>query len=128
TTAEGKHVLASARQILVDLGKSDAAAFSLADTADTTRIFSQTRFNGDGVVPVDAAEDGETAAVIADIITCLGAEPDRSGKPGVSQARVDQFFAEATAYSEWWAKAETDPANLLPLGDKTAAAAAAFRA
>ena len=42
-------------------------------------------------------------------------ETDRSGKPGVNQAKVDQFFAEAQAYSDWWKKAEADPA-ILPLG------------
>ncbi len=65
--------------------------------------------------------------MIADIINCLGAETDASGKPGVSQAKVDQFFAEAAAYSEWWKKAEGDTA-VLPLGTNTEAAAAAVKA
>jgi hypothetical protein len=57
----------------------------------------------------------------------LGAETDRSGKPGISQARLDDFFTEAQAYSDWWARAESDPA-ILPLGEATVAAAAARRA
>jgi hypothetical protein len=44
--------------------------------------------------------------------------PDASGKPGVSQAKVDQFFAAAAAYSDWWKKAESDAA-VLPLGLNT---------
>jgi hypothetical protein len=127
STPEGAPLLASARQILVNLGKPDAAAISIDDTADTARIFSQTKFNGDGIVPADSAEDPAVAAVIQDIIACLGAETDRSGKPGVSQAKADQFFAEALAYSDWWAKAESDK-NVLLLGEVTASAAAALAA
>jgi hypothetical protein len=46
---------------------------------------------------------------------------DRSGAPGVTQARLDQFFAELQAFSDWRRKAEDDPA-VLPLGDATAEA------
>ena len=125
-TPEGKQILSSARQILQNLGKADATAIDLEDTADTTRIFTATNFNGDGIVPVDAAEDTATKAVLADIMACMGTEIDRSGKPGVSQARVDAFFTEAQAHANWWTKAEADK-NILPLGDATADAAAVVR-
>src|SRR6266540_696742 len=126
-TPEGKQLLASATQILVNLGKKDASSISLADTTDTARIFAETQFNGDGIVPAESAGDDSTRAVLQDIIACLGAETDRSGKPGVSQAKVDAFFAEAAAYAEWWKQAESDAATLLPLGDKTAEAVDAFK-
>ena len=119
-TPEGRQLLASARQILANLGKAEAATLTIDDTTDTTRIFSQTVFNGDGIIPSDSAEDAPTQAVIGDIITCLGADLDRSGRPGVSQTRVDQFFAEAQAFSEWLKKAEGDAAVFL-LGETTAA-------
>src|SRR5690606_27180225 len=54
---EGAALLASARQILLDLGKPEATEISLEDTADTAKIFAATRFNGDGVIPVDSADD-----------------------------------------------------------------------
>ena len=127
-TPEGKQLLASARQILTNLGKKDATSISLEDASDTAKIFAQTKFNGDGIVPADAAEDDATQAVINDMIACLGAETDRSAKPGISQAKVDQFFADAQAYADWASKAETDAAAVLPLGDKTAEAQAAFQA
>src|SRR5262245_6108385 len=82
-TPEGKQLLASARQILVNLGKKDAAAITVEDTTDTARIFAGTPFNGDGIVPADAPSDESTRAVINDIMACCGAETDRSGKPGV---------------------------------------------
>ena len=127
-TPEGQQLLASAKQILVNLGKKDATAISVDDTADTVKIFATTLFNGDGIVPADAAGDDATKAVINDILACVGSENDRSGKPGISQAKVDQFFAEAAAHSDWWKKAEGDAANVLPLGDKTPDAIAAFKA
>jgi hypothetical protein len=127
-TPEGKQLLSSAKQILANLGRKDATAISLEETADTVKIFAQTQFNGDGIVPADSANDDAAKAVINDVIACLGSELDRSGKPGISQARVDQFFAEAVAFSDWSKKAETEAATILPLGDKTAEAAEAFKA
>jgi hypothetical protein len=127
TTPEGKQLLASARQILANLGKKDAAVITLEDTADTAKIFAETRFNGDGIVPADSAEEEATQATIRDVIACLGPETDRSGKPGVDQAKVDRFFAEAQAYSDWWKQAEAD-STILPLGASTVAAAATFKA
>lgn len=126
-TPEGKQLLSCARQILANLGKPDALEVTVEDTADTARIFAQTRFNGDGIVPADAADDDATRALIGEIITCVGSDVDRSGKPGVNQARVDDFFAQTEAYSGWWMWAQRER-SFLPLGDRTAAAAAAVQA
>jgi hypothetical protein len=125
SSPEGKQILASARHILVNLGKSDASVITLEDTADTAKIFAQTHFNGDGIIPADSAEDEATKGVINDIITCFAPEQDRSGKPGINQAKADLFFTEAQAYSDWWKKAETDSSILL-LDGSTSAGAAAF--
>ena len=126
-TPEGKQLLASAKQILIHLGKKDAADITLEDTIDTGKIFAQTRFNGDGIVPADSAADEATQSVIADVIACLGAETDRSAKPGVNEVKVNQFFAEAQAYSDWWKQAEGNT-GILPLGANTPIAAAAIKA
>ncbi len=124
---QGQALLGSAQQLLATLGKSDATVVTPEDTADIEKLFSQMKFNGDGVVPADSAEDDATKALIGNIIDCLGADTDRSGKAGVSQARAEQFFAEAQAYSDWWRKAEGDPV-VLPLGDATPAAFEAWSA
>ncbi len=127
-TPEGKRLLASAKRILANLGKADATEITLAEAMDTTRIFAQTRFNGDGIVAEDATADAALQAVIKDIVACVGSESDRSGKGGVSQAKADQFFAECQAYSDWCAKMEATTAPILPLGEATAGAAAAYQA
>ena len=121
---EGKLIANFARQVL---GKTDNAEITIDEAAAAAQTFAAKPFNGDGIVPADSAGDDATKAVITDIITCLGADTDASGKPGVSQAKVDQFFAEAAAYSDWWKKAEGDAA-VLPLGVNTEAAAGAVKA
>jgi hypothetical protein len=127
-TPEGKQLAASAKQILVNLGKNEASAISLADASDANKIFVNTTLNGDGVIIPESATDDAIKAVINDIIACLGNVPDRSGKVGIDQAKADAFFAESVAFDEWHKKADADKTNILPAGDATAAAAAAVRA
>ena len=123
-TPEGKLIASFARQVL---GKADDGEVTIEEAASAATTFAAKPFNGDGIIPVDSASDDATKAVITDIITCLGPDTDASGKPGVSQAKVDRFFADATAYSDWWKKAEGDAA-VLPLGVNTEAAAGAVKA
>ena len=124
THPEGKLIASFARQVL---GKGDNDEITIDEAAAAAQTFAAKPFNGDGIVPADSAGDDVTKAVIADIITCLGADPDASGKPGVGQAKVDRFFADAASYSDWWKKAEAD-ATVLPLGVNTEAASGAVRA
>lgn len=125
---EGARLLASARSILANLGKPDATVITVEDTADTARIFAQTRFNGDGIIPPSAAgDDAELARVLEDILATQGPVTDRSGADGVDQARLDAFFADCRAFADWWTPSETDAA-ILPLGQDTPAAFAAFDA
>jgi hypothetical protein len=126
-TPEGKQVLASAKQILTTLKKADSAAISVEDAMQVSEKFAETVLNGDGIIIAETAQDDATREVIKDIITCLGADTDRSGKPGISQAKVDQFFTDAQALSDWYKKAAGDKTTL-PLGDATGAAAAAVKA
>jgi hypothetical protein len=123
-TPDGKLIASFARLVL---GKSDTGDVTFDEAATAAQTFVVKPFNGDGIVPADSASDDATKTVIADIINCLGADTDVSGKPGVSQATVDQFFAEAAAYSDWWKKAEGDT-TVLPLGVNTEAAAGAVKA
>ncbi len=124
TNPEGKLIANFARQVL---GKTDSAEITIDEAAAAAQTFAAKPFNGDGIVPADSASDDVTKAVIADIITCLGTDADASGKPGVSQAKVDRFFSDAAAYSDWWKKAEGDAA-VLPLGLNTEAASGAVKA
>ena len=125
--SEGRSLLESARQILEYLGKPNATAISLDDTSDTVRIFENTLFNGDGVIPADSAEDESTRATIETIIDCFDSVPDRGGKPGINQTKVDRFFEDAQAYSDWIERSESNASEIFPLGEKTAQAYESFR-
>ncbi|TNF34872.1 MAG: hypothetical protein EP329_06825 [Deltaproteobacteria bacterium] len=127
STAEGARILASAKKLLSQMDKPDADRIALADVADTAKAFAASRFNGDGVIPPTAAQDEALEAFVKDILATVGGVDDRVGAKGVDQATLDKFMAEVRAYTDWWASAEGD-ASKLPLGDATAAAAAAVEA
>lgn len=127
-TEEGALLLASAKQILEDLGKKKAKSIRAEDTEDTAKIFGKTRFNGDGVLPAASADDEATTRVIEDILACVGSTADRSGLVGLTQEKLDLFFVEAEAFSAWWKASESDAAHVTPLGEATQAAAEAFLA
>lgn len=126
-TAEGKAVLGAARHVLSKVGRADAATVRAADVADVTQVFEKTLFNGDGVVPPEAAPDLEARQIVLDVIATLGGVTDRGGEEGVDRARLETFFAEARAYVDWWAKGESN-AEVMFLGERTAAAHAAVQA
>ncbi len=125
-TPEGKAVLTSARRILASLGKPDATEISLAEAIDTVRLFSTTKFNGDGIITPDSAPDETLKLLIADIVSSLGGLTDRSGGSGIDQGRIDSFFADATAFAAWSDKGSSP--DVLILGTGTAAALAAVQA
>ncbi|ACG73051.1 conserved hypothetical protein [Anaeromyxobacter sp. K] len=121
----GHVLLGAARQVLFHLGKPEASAVLPADVADLTRLYERTRFNGDGVVPPETADDPEVRQAIADAIACAGSERDRSGNPGIDRKRLDAFF-EDLAKLDAWARAGEAP-DVAFLGEATAAAWEAFR-
>ncbi len=125
---DGATMLSSIRHVLVLLGKPEATEISIADTVEAAGRFAQLTFNGDGIITADAAAGDEALrSVVDDIIACLGADTDLSGKPGISRERLDRFLTEAVTFSALARQADDDK-SVLPLGDRTAAAAAAIAA
>ncbi len=123
---DGKILLSSARQILANIGKPEAASISASDTADTARIYAANPLNGDGVIPPEATEDAAVQALIKDIIACIGGIKDRTGSEGVTAQQIDQFFSELTAYQQWVEQSAAK--DIAVLGEATDAAVAALRA
>ena len=128
STPEGATLLASAKQILANLGKPEATTISIAEVSDTTKIFSKTPFNGDGIITALSTQDEAAKKIIQHSITTFGSEMDRSGEAGINQAKVDHFFKELKAYSDWWSLNEQNSAQIMPLGDNSPQAFAAFKA
>jgi len=124
-TPEGKILLASARQIVANLGKPDATTISTADSSDVKRIFAANPINGDGVIPPEAATDEDTKALIADIIACQGGTADHTGSMGVTTEQVDAFYKDLAAYLAW--TEQPVATGISVLGEGTADAFAALK-
>ena len=112
----------SAKQILSNLGK-DGNVISIADVADRTAIFAQTRFNGDGVITEASADDAEEKAVIAAIVSSFGGVADRSGAVGVNAEMIEKFYVAVEQYLAW-----KKAAPEVPFGDATDSVIAAYDA
>ena len=119
-------VVAAAKRMLTDLGKQDATSISVEDTNAITKAFEGTLLNGDGIVIPASTEDTDVRHAIEDAIAAVGSATDRSGKPGISQTHADTLFAAVDARAAWIERGKAS--ELLPLGDKTAAAADALAA
>ena len=115
---DGARLLESAKQILENLSLQKDS-ISLEDTADNTRIFAGTKFNGDGIITPASADDPETAALIGTIASCEGAAKDRSGEDGITIESIEAFYAACADYLAWKAAGTKD---VFPYGDSTAAA------
>jgi len=126
-TEAGRLLHTTARQVLATLGRVNAIEITLADVSDTARIFAATDFNGDGIIPASSAGDDPMRKVIEEIIATQGSVPDRSGKPGINQEKLNAFLGETSELLGWQNTGEDDPA-ILPLGPATAEAAAALEA
>ena len=125
-TPEGKLLLASAKQILDNLGRKSATSISVTESSNTAAIFAVNSLNGDGVIPPGASEDPAAQQLIKDIIACLGSTKDRTGEEGVTVEQVDKFFADLNNYVHWTAQSAVK--DIAILGDATAAAVAAVQA
>src|SRR3569832_1850684 len=82
---EGRQIIVSAKNILANLGKPDADVITLDATADTAKIFAQTRFNGYVIVPAESARGRGAAARGAGGGGGRGAGAGRGGGPGGDQ-------------------------------------------
>lgn len=120
--ANGKKLYSSAKQILENLGK-EGTVISLADTADITAIFAETRFNGDGIITEASTDDAELKSVIAAAIATIGSVTDRSGAQGINADLIESFYKNLNDYVSW-----TDVKVEAPYGDKTDAVIAAYNA
>jgi hypothetical protein len=119
-------VLAAAKHMLKDLGKPDANEIGVADSDAITKAFTDTVLNGDGVVIPESTKDEALKKLITEAIGAVGGVPDRSSKPGIDKAKVDELFADIDKRAAWISKGKD--AALAPLGEATGAAHDAFAA
>jgi len=118
-SAQGKILMASAKNILKNLGRPDATTLTVEETSDRVKIFNGTAFNGDGIITEDSCPTDELKILLKDIIICIGSLTDRGGKEGVDTELLTVFLEACTAYSEWHKKAEVNKSIILPFNDNT---------
>jgi hypothetical protein len=126
TTPEGKILIASAKQILINLGKKTAITIPVEDAANTAKIFAASALNGDGVIPPEATEDAAVQTLIKEIVATVGGTADLAGSTGVDAARIEKFFADLAAYVVWVEQSAAK--EIAILGSATGAAVAALKA
>jgi len=120
-------LLKGARRLLDNLGKPEASGITLADVSSQERIFANTRFNGDGILPPSSAGDPELEKAMEDVLRVCEGQTDRSGKPGLGASTLDEFLRQAAVVLAWLRQPEAD-ADTMPLGrEQTIAAAQALR-
>lgn len=117
-TEEGKILMASAKNILKNLGKPDADSLTVEETSDLVKIFNGTAYNGDGIITEDSCPSDSQKSLLKDIITCVGSVTDRGGKEGINQEQLTKFLESCNLYSEWYKKAETNT-SILPFKENT---------
>ena len=124
---EGLHLLDTSKQILENLGL-EKDNISIADVSDSLAIFAKTRFNGDGIITENSADDEAVKALIKHVIDSMGSVTDRSGDPGIDTDKIEAFYTALADFTAWKEAGDADKANILPYGDDTAAALAACMA
>lgn len=122
STATGKGLYNSARQILKNLG-IDKDEISIVDASDSKAIFAGTKLNGDGIITALSTSDDAQKQIITDITATVGSVEDRSGEKGVNAELIEKFYASCADWAAW-----KSSAPVMPYGERTAAAFNAYNA
>ena len=107
--AAGAPLFAAAHQVLQRLGKPSAAHIGLDDLSDPARLFPPKLPNGDGVVPAELAPDAACAELIGHVIATQGAQTDRSGQAGATQAGLEALLQQAQQALDWHLQVPLEP-------------------
>lgn len=118
-TEEGQRLIASARAVLENIGKGDAAEVTLEDIQAAAEQAAHNLFNGDGVVPPHPDLDAEVRQFIQDALAVVGGVADSCGETGINRPIAEAFVQTLQTWRDW----KTSVAEAVgPLGSDTAAA------
>lgn len=98
---EGAHMLATARAVLKDHGKEDAAAIDQAEIAAVAVKASGRLFNGDGIIPLHESLSDAMRGYVSDVLAVMGGVRDSSGDPGASREISEAFVKSLTDWQTW---------------------------
>lgn len=129
-TEQGAALAHAARRILTLAGQPDATHIALADVLARSEQLSAMRFNGDGIITTDTAQDDTIARdAIGHILLTQGGTPavGENPLPGIDRARAEAFFADLNKLQTWAAQAHGATTGLA-LGEHTLKATQAMNA
>ncbi|MCD6407454.1 hypothetical protein J7L87_00180 [bacterium] len=98
---EGNLIRKTAERILKNTGIPESKEISLSRVRDLQKIMADAGANGDGVITPDTAKEPEVSQLISLIMSSVGSVQDKSGKPGINQEILEEFFNQAKGYIEW---------------------------
>jgi hypothetical protein len=130
STEQGAALASAARRIQALAGQADATHIALADVMARSEQLSAMRFNGDGIITTDTAQDDTLARdAIGHILRTQGGTPGMGEKPlpGIDRARAEAFFADLAKLGAWSAQARGATTGLA-LGEHTLQATQAMNA
>lgn len=129
STEPGAALAGAVRRILAMAGQPDATTISLAHVTTRSEQLSTMRFNGDGIITADTAQDDTLAReTIGHILTTQGGTPVGDPPlPGIHRAHAEAFFADLDKIEAWTAQAR-DATPALALGEHTLKATQAMNA
>ena len=100
-TEAGQKLHASAKRILQNLGKADAAVLTVADTDDLAKIFPADQLNGDGIITVELASSEDIKLLINTLLSLGIQKVDRSGALGIDETQLTEFVDAGQALIGW---------------------------
>lgn len=103
-TEAGQKLHASAKRILQNLGKADAAVLTVADTDDLAQIFPADQLNGDGIITVELAASEDIKLLINTLLSLGIQKVDRSGALGIDETQLTEFIDAGQALIDWRAQ------------------------
>ena len=103
-TEAGQKLHASAKRILQNLGKADAAVLTVADTEDLAQIFPADQLNGDGIITVELASSEDIKLLINTLLSLGIQKVDRSGALGIDETQLTEFVDAGQALIDWRAQ------------------------
>ncbi len=122
-TPDGKSIFDSAKEVLSRIDREDEPEVKLDQVR---RIRLKEKLGGldkAGIVLVEAADHATTEQFLKDIIACTGGAMHPSGKRGVDQKQLDEFFKVTTKYIAWYEQgelaSEKATSDIMPLGKDT---------
>jgi len=104
STQEGAVLANLAKGILKNLGKTENDALTTSDFLDSQKLFADSIFNADSIICEEASSNENVKLAMRTIMDTIAESMDRSGKAGVSEDSIKEFYERLNAFLAWKSK------------------------